>query len=93
MRVLEQVDPGVLVGAGMDEALDHSEQRPLSRVGVHTRSRTVRIGYREEVEKQRQVLGEGIIKQQHSPRYLLARLLVGVGLCDAKVVAHHLQHR
>src|SRR5947208_2873860 len=49
MRVLEQVDPGVVVGAGMDQALDHPQQRPLSRVRVHARSRTVRIGHREEL--------------------------------------------
>ena len=38
-------------------------------------------------------LGEGVVEQQHPPGDLLARLLVGVGLRDAEVVAHHLQHR
>ena len=92
MRVLEQVDPRVVVRAGMHQALDHLEQRPLPSLRIDARSRAVWVGHREEVEKQRQPLGEGRVEQEHSPGHLLARLLVAVGLGDPEVVAHHLQH-
>ena len=91
VHVLEQVDPGLALAAGMNQALDHLQQRPLARVRVHARRRAMRVGHGEEVEYQRQALSERLIEQQQPPGDLLTRLLVRVVLCHPEVAAHHLQ--
>ena len=55
-----------------------SAERALARLGAHLRHRPLGVGDAEEVEDQRQVLGEGRVEQQRAAGDLLPRELLGV---------------
>ena len=85
--------PASCAGRRVDEAADDPAQRPLARLRAHLRHRPLGIGDAEEVEQQRQVLGEPGIEQQRAAGDLLARRLLGLALADPEEGAQHLQHR
>ena len=68
-------------------------ERPLARLGAHLRHRPLGVGDAEEVEEQRQVLGEAGVEQQRAAGDLLARQLLGVAVADPEEGAQHLQDR
>ena len=84
--------PGSRALCGADQALDHAEELALARLGVHARRGALGIGHAEEVEDQRQVLGEALVEEQQPAGDPLARRLVGVLLGDAEVGAEELEH-
>ena len=61
------------------------------RTAAHLRRRACRVGDTEEVEHQRQDVGEPGIEQQHAAGDLLARGAVVIVAVDAEVAAEQLE--
>ena len=56
----------------------HADELALARLGIEARRRALRVADAEEVEEQRQRLGEALVEQHHAPGDLLARAAVVV---------------
>ena len=76
VQVLEHRDARLAGALGADQALGDAQQLALARLGVHARRRALGIGHGQEVEDQRQVLGEALVEQQQLAGDPLARRLV-----------------
>ena len=70
-----------------------SEDLPLPRLGTEWRSWPLGIRHAEELEHERQPLGERIVEQEHSPGDLVAGRPRRVVLGDAEVAALELEDR
>ena len=92
MQVLDQVDDHVGAPGDAVQAPDHAPQQPLPRLGADLRGGPLGVGNGEEVEDQRQIVGEVRIEQQQPPGDLLARDTVGIAILDPEVSAQHLEH-
>jgi hypothetical protein len=69
----------------MDEALHGGEEQALAHLGIGTRRGPFGIRHPEEVEQERQRVGELRVEEQELAGDLLARRLVGVAFGDAEV--------
>ena len=79
--------------AALTSTADDLAQDTMPRLGAHRGHGAVGVGDAEEVEEQRQVLGELGIEEQRPPGDLLAGEPVGLAVADPEVGAHQLQHR
>ena len=93
VQVLDHQHQRLAAAGGVDQAADDPAQRRAGAPRAHLRHRAVGVGHAEEVEHQRQVLGEAGVEQQRPPGDLLARQLLGLALADPEEGAQHLQHR
>ena len=91
VQVLEHENARLPRALGVGQALHQPQQLALARLRVHARRRAQRIGHREEVEHQRQVLGEALVEQEQLAGDSLARGALGVALCDLEVVSQKLK--
>ena len=80
-------------GRRPEQAADDAAQRPLARLGAQLRRRALGIGHSQEVEHQRQVVGEVGVEQEHRPAIFSRAIRSGSRVVDAEVGAQHLQHR
>ena len=67
------------------------DELALARLRIEPRRRALRIGDAEEVEEQRQRIGEAVVEQHHAPGDLLARAAIVVLERDAEVGAEQLE--
>ena len=91
VQVLDQDHFGPLQALHLLQALDRTEQAALARLRAHRRRRALRPGHAEEIEDQRQRVGERGVEHQQAPRHLLARRVLVVGVGDAELRPHQLQ--
>ena len=64
MQVLEQVEARLAGALRAGQPLDQAEHLALARLRVHARHRPLGVGNGEEVEDQRQVVAEALVKQE-----------------------------
>ncbi len=93
VQVLDDGDDRVAASGRPDQLADDPAQRPVARLGAQLGEGVVGVGHAEEVEEQRQVVGEGGVEQQRPAGDLLAHDPLRVAVGDAEVGAQHLQHR
>ena len=93
MKVLEEKDGGLAHAPSAAEAADHVEELPLPRLRTERRRLPLWIWYAEEVEHEREPLGERLVQQQHAPGDLVPSCSRRVLLGDAEVTALELEDR
>ncbi len=93
MKILEEEDGRLPGAARAGEPPDQVEELPLPRLGTEGRSRPLGIWHAEEVEHERQPVGERLVEQEHPPGDLVARRSGRVLFGDPEVVAEELEDR
>jgi hypothetical protein len=93
VQVLDHGDDRLAPVRGAHQPADDAAQRPLARLGAELGEGAVGVGDAEEVEEERQLVGELGVEQQRSPGDLLAHDPFRIAVGDAEVGAQHLQHR
>ena len=73
VKVLEEEDGRLPGAARAGEPPDQVEKLPLPRLGTERRSRPLGIRHAEEIEHEREPLGERLVEQEHPPGDLVAR--------------------
>src|SRR5262245_31637781 len=93
MQILEEVDGGLSGAPCACKSPDHVNKLSLARLGTVGWGRPLRVGHAEEVEHERQALGERLVEQQHPPGDLLACGFVAILLGNSEEGAEELQDR
>src|SRR5262245_15093264 len=73
------------------QAADEIEKLPLPRLGVEWWTRSLGIRNAEEIEYERQPLGQRLVEQYHPPSDLVSRRSRRIVLCDTEVAAKELE--
>src|SRR6266542_3806315 len=93
MKVLEKNDGRFPGAARPREPPDQIEKLPLAGLGTERRRGSLWIWHAEEIEYEREPVGERLVEQKHPPRDLLARGLVAVLLGNSENGTQQLQDR
>jgi len=93
VEILPQQQRRLAAATSLGDALHDDEEPSLPRLGSHAQRGIRGIGYTEEVEEQRQVIGQRLVEQQQGAGDLPPRRLVTLLLGDPEEVAHQLEDR
>jgi hypothetical protein len=93
MEILDQAHAWLAPAPRVDQPLHGLEEAALAHLGVETRQRALGIRDTQEVEEEREGVGQGGVEQQELAGDLLAHCLRGVLRADPEVPAQELQHQ
>jgi hypothetical protein len=91
VEVLDQRHRGPALRDALDDLAHHRQDLTLACLRIEARRRAPRVGDPEEVEQQRQCLGELLVEHDHAACDLLARGPVVVLRCDPEIGAEHFE--
>lgn len=91
VQILEDDDAGPARTLRLAEALGQPEQPALSRFGMHLGHRVLRVDHRQEVEEQRQIVGEAVVEREQRSRDPLAGRLGWIAVADPEEVPQELE--